>query len=208
MPYDFKKEMKELYSPAARPRIVTVPPARYIALEGQGDPNEPGGAYQQALAVLYAVAYTLKTSGKAGREIPGFFEYVVPPLEGFWPQGGPGAASKADFQWVSVLRLPGFVTEGDLEWAKAAASQKKKLDCGGARLLAVDEGLCVQALHTGPYDTEPQTVARLDAYLEENGYGNDMSPRRPHHEIYLSDPRKSPPEKWRTILRHPIRPAG
>lgn len=207
MPYDFKKEMKELYAPKTSPSIVTVPKANYIAVRGQGDPNEEGGAYQQAVGVLYAVAYTLKMSHKTDYKIPGFYEYVVPPLEGFWWQEGIQGvdyADKAGFQWVSVLRLPDFVTKADFAWAAEVAS-KKKLDCSQAEFLPIDEGLCVQMLHIGPYDAEPETVAQMDAYIKENGYENDFESGRLHHEIYLSDPRKSAPEKWRTVIRHPIR---
>lgn len=211
MPYDFKKEMRALYSPKAEPGIVTVPPANFITLQGRGDPNQPGGAYQQAVGVIYAVAYTLKMSRKNGREIPGFFEYVVPPLEGFWWQEGARGvdyAHKADFQWIAAMRLPDFVREEDFAWAQAQASQKKKMDCSAARFRTVDEGLCVQMLHVGPYDSEPASVARMEAYLAGNGYLSDWDSGRLHHEIYLSDPRKSPPEKWRTVIRHPVRIAG
>lgn len=208
MAFDFKKECRELYAPKAAPSIVTVPRANFIAMEGRGDPNQEGGAYQQALAVLYAVAYALKMSYKAERKIPGFYEYVVPPLEGFWWQPGVQGVDyrdKSAFHWLSVIRLPDFVTEPDFCWAVEEASRKKKLDCSGAAFYTLEEGLCVQALHIGPYDGEPETVARMDRYLAENGYANDFSDARRHHEIYLSDPRKSPPEKWRTIIRHPIR---
>ena len=211
MPYDFKKEMKELYAPKAAPAVIQVPPANFITVRGQGDPNEKGGAYQQAVSVLYAVAYTLRMSYKTAHKIPGFFEYVVPPLEGFWWQeGGPGVdyGRKAAFRWISALRLPGFITQADVAWAIAAASEKKKLDCTPVCFAAIDEGLCVQMLHAGPYDTEPATVAQMDAYLKGNGYENDFSASRLHHEIYLSGPLKSPPEKWRTVIRHPIRRAG
>lgn len=211
MVYDFKKEMKELYAPKTAPSMVNVPRASYISMEGQGDPNQEGGAYQQAIAVLYAVAYTLKMSYKSEYQIPGFYQYVVPPLEGFWWQPGvPGVdyANKAGFQWISLLRLPDFVRPEDFAWATEEASRKKKLDCSGARMLTVNEDLCVQALHIGPYDTEPETVARMEQYLAENGYVNDISDTRRHHEIYLSDPRKTPPEKWRTVIRHPIKLSG
>lgn len=208
MPVDFKKEFPKLYAPKAAPGIVTVPRANFIAMEGRGDPNQEGGAYQQALAVLYAVAYTLRMSHKTERKIPGFYEYVVPPLEGFWWQPGVQGVDyrdKSAFHWLSVIRLPDFVTEPDFCWAVEEASRKKKLDCSGAAFYTLEEGLCVQALHIGSYDGEPETVARMDRYLAENGYANDFSGARRHHEIYLSDPRKSPPEKWRTIIRHPIR---
>ena len=208
MPFDFKKEYKEFYLPKNKPEIVTVPPANYIAVRGDGDPNEPGGAYQQAIGVLYAVAYTLKMSYKPGHKIDGFYEYVVPPLEGFWWQDGAGCVNyshKAGFRWISVIRLPEFVTEEDFQWAVEAASQKKKLDCSAAQFLTVDEGLCVQMMHLGPFDDEPASVALMDQYIAEQGYENDFSPTRLHHEIYLSDARRVPPEKWKTVIRHPIR---
>ncbi len=208
MAFDFKKEYREFYQSKTVPEIVTVPAANYIAVRGKGDPNEEGGAYQQALGVLYAVAYTLKMSHKAEHRIEGFFEYVVPPLEGFWRQDGVDGvnyADKSSFCWISVLRLPDFVTEADFNWAVDAASKKKKLDCSAAEFLTVEEGLCVQCLHVGSYDDEPATVGRMDAYLAQNGYENDLSERRPHHEIYLSDARKTAPEKRKTVIRHPIR---
>ena len=208
MAFDFKKEFKEFYMPPERPEIVTVPRMNYIAVRGAGDPNEEGGAYQDAIGVLYALAYTLKMSYKSDYRIEGFFEYVVPPLEGFWWQEGAegiDCSDKAAFQWISVIRLPDFVTEKDLVWAKETAARKKKLDCSAAGFLTVDEGLCVQMLHVGPYDAEPATVARMDAFLREQGCENDFSAERLHHEIYLSDARKVPPEKWRTVIRHPIR---
>ena len=208
MAFDFKKEYKAFYMPKDRPELVTVPPANYIAVRGTGDPNEAGGAYQQAIAVLYAVAYTLKMSYKTDHRIEGFFEYVVPPLEGFWRQEGVDGfdhRKKSAFHWVSVIRLPDFVTEADLRWAAETASAKKKLDCSRAEFLTVDEGLCVQIMHVGPFDSEPETVAKMDAWLAENGYENDFSDARLHHEIYMSDARKVPPEKWRTVIRHPIK---
>lgn len=208
MPFDFKKAEKQLYQPKETPGVVEVPPAHYIAIEGMGDPNEENGAYQKAVSVLYAVAYTLKMSYKTDYKIEGFYEYVVPPLEGFWWQEGTEGADysrKTDFHWISVLRLPDFVTEKDFAWAAETAEKKKKIDCSGAKFWTLEEGLCVQALHLGPYDTEPETVARMDAFLAENGFRNDFSRERMHHEIYLSDPRKTPPEKWKTVIRHPIR---
>ena len=208
MAFDFKKEYKEFYLPKNRPEIVTVPAAKYIAVWGRGDPNEPGGAYQAAIGVLYAVAYTLKMSYKTDYRIEGFYDYVVPPLEGFWRQEGTAGADYADkaaFHWISVIRLPDFVTERDFRWAVETASKKKKLDCSAAEFLRIEEGLCVQILHKGPYDDEPATVALMDRFLLENGYENDFGNSRQHHEIYLSDPRKTPPEKWKTVIRHPIR---
>lgn len=208
MAFDFKKAYKEFYLPKNTPEIVTVPRANYIAVRGQGDPNREGGAYQQAIGVLYAVAYTLKMSYKTDHRIEGFYEYVVPPLESFWRQEGAAGvdyANKAAFQWISVIRLPEFVTEQDFAWAVETASRKKKLDCSAAEFLTVEEGLCVQIMHLGPYDDEPATVAIMDRYLLENGYENDLSDSRLHHEIYLSDPRKVEPAKWKTLIRHPIR---
>jgi len=208
MPFDFKREYREFYMPKARPEIVTVPPMNYAAVRGQGDPNQKGGAYQQAVSVLYAISYTIKMSHKGEHRIPGFFEYVVPPLEGFWRQEGAGAVDhsrKDSFSWISVIRLPDFVSRDDFAWAVSEAEQKKKLDCSAAEFLTVDEGLCVQMLHVGPYDSEPATVAAMDAFLAENGYMNDFSTTRLHHEIYLSDPHKVEAAKTKTVIRHPIR---
>lgn len=208
MAFDFKKEYREFYLPKNRPEIVTVPKANYIAVRGHGDPNEPDGAYQKAIEVLYSVAYTLKMSYKTDHKIEGFFEYVVPPLEGFWWQDGVNGVDygdKSTFNWISVIRLPDFVTEADFRWAVDTAAKKKKLACSAAELLPIDEGLCVQILHIGSYDAEPETVAVLDRFLAENGYVNDFSPIRLHHEIYLSDARKTAPDKLKTVIRHPIK---
>ena len=210
MVVDFKKVFRELYLPKDEPGMVDVPRANYIAVRGMGDPNEEGGAYQQAIAVLFAVAYTLKMSAKAGHAIEGFFEYVVPPLEGFWWQDGEkdvDYSAKERFHWISVLRLPEFVKQEDFAWAVEAAGKKKKLDCSAAEFLTVEEGLCVQMMHVGSFDTEPETVAAMDAYVRENGYVNDFSAARLHHEIYLFDARKVAPEKRKTIIRHPIKKA-
>ena len=208
MAFDFKKEYKEFYMPKNKPQIVTVPKANYIAVRGKGNPNEADGAYQQAMRVLYSVAYTLKMSYKTDYKIEGFFEYVVPPLEGFWWQEGVAGvdyANKDAFQWISVIRLPDFITEKDFAWAVETATKKKKLDCSSAEFLTIDECLCVLIMHIGAYDNEPETVAVMDAFLEETGYVNDFSETRLHHEIYLSDPRRTAPEKLKTVIRHPIR---
>lgn len=210
MPFDFKKEYKELYQPKSKPQIVEVPPMNYIAVRGTGDPNEDDGAYQQAISVLYAVAYTLKMSYKTDYKIAGFFEYVVPPLEGFWWQDdvdGVNYADKSGFYWISVIRLPDFVTKSDFDWAVETAAKKKKLDCSSAEFLTIEEGLCVQMMHVGSYDDEPASVALMDDYLAQNDYVNDLTAERLHHEIYLSDPRKTAPEKRKTVLRHPIKKA-
>ena len=210
MAFDFKKEYKEFYMPKNTPEIVTVPPANYIAVRGKGDPNEEGGEYKAAIGVLYAVAYTLKMSYKTDYRIRGFYDYVVPPLEGFWWQDGIEGINYSDksaFCWISVLRLPDFITKQDFDWAVKTATKKKKLDCSKAEFLTVDEGLCVQIMHIGAFDDEPATVARMDRFLEENGYRNDITNGRLHHEIYLSDARKVEPEKWKTVIRHPIKRA-
>lgn len=208
MAFDFRKEYKEFYMSKSVPEIVTVPKANYIAVRGMGDPNQEGGAYQSAVSILYAVAYTLKMSYKTDYRIEGFFEYVVPPLEGFWWQEGVDGidyGDKSTFHWISVIRLPEFVTKKDFDWAVEEAARKKKLDCSLAEFLTIEEGLCVQIMHIGPFDHEPSTVALMDQYIAENGYANDMNENRLHHEIYLSGARKAAPEKWKTIIRHPIR---
>ena len=207
MAFDFKKEYKEYYLPKNRPEIVTVPPMNFIAVRGQGDPNEEGGAYKAAIGVLYAVAYTIKMSKMGDKRIEGYFDFVVPPLEGFWWQEGVQGVDYGDksaFQWISCIRLPDFVTAEDFAWAVGEASRKKKLDCSCAEFLTVDEGLCVQMMHLGSFDDEPASVAVMDAYLAENGYETDFESGRLHHEIYLSDARKVAPEKWKTVIRHPI----
>ena len=208
MAFDFKKEYKEFYLPKEKPQIVTVPKANYIAVRGQGNPNEADGTYQKAVGVLYAIAYTLKMSYKTGYKMDGFYEYVVPPLEGFWWQEGVEGidySDKSTFHWISVIRLPEFVSKADFEWAVKQAEQKKKMDLSSAEYMTIDEGLCVQIMHIGPFDEEPATVERMDRYLAENGYENDLTSERLHHEIYLSDARKVAPEKWKTVIRHPVR---
>ena len=208
MAFDFKKEYKEFYMPKAKPQIVTVPKANYIAVRGKGNPNEEGGEYKAAIGVLYAIAYTVKMSKMGERRIDGYFDFVVPPLEGFWWQEGADGidyADKSTFCWISVIRLPDFVTKDDFDWAVKHAEQKKKLDCSAAEFLTVDEGLCVQIMHIGPFDDEPKTVALMDEYIAKNGYENDFSATRLHHEIYLSDARRVDPQKWKTVIRHPIK---
>lgn len=208
MAFDFKKEYKAYYMPKNKPEILTVPPANYIAVRGCGDPNEEGGAYRQAIGILYSVAYTLKMSYMTDYRIEGFYAYVVPPLEGFWWQEGREGidyGNKGAFRWISLIRLPDFVTEKDFAWAVERATEKKKLDCSRAEFLTVDEGLCVQIMHHGAFDDEPKTIAIMDAYLAEAGYVTDFTPERLHHEIYMSDARKVAPEKWKTVIRHPIR---
>ena len=208
MAFDFKKEYKEFYLPKAKPELVSVPPMNYIAVRGKGDPNEEDGAYKQAIGLLYGIAYTIKMSKKGSHQIDGYFDFVVPPLEGFWQQSGSNTidyAHKENFEWISVIRLPDFVTKADFDWAVQEAAAKKKLDFSPVEFLTVDEGLCVQCMHIGPYDDEPATVAAMDAFVQANGYANDLTDVRRHHEIYLSDVRKTVPEKLKTVIRHPIK---
>ena len=226
MAFDLKKEYKEFYMPKNKPEIVKIPPMNYVAVRGKGNPNVECGDYQQAISILYAVAYTLKMSYKTDYKIEGFFEYVVPPLEGFWWQGeqhpvdaemrtdrtdrrenvkGIDYSNKDTFNWISVIRLPDFITEKDFAWAVQTATKKKKIDCSPAEFLTIDEGLCVQIMHQGSFDSEPATVALLENYLKEQGYENNINEQRLHHEIYMSDARKVAPEKWKTVIRHPIK---
>ena len=209
-PFDYKKEYKALYLPKEMPSIVEVPSMQYAAVRGHGDPNEPEGEYGRAVAVLYGISYTIKMSYKGSRKVDGFFEYVVPPLEGFWwmEGGAPGVdyRNKSGFNWISIIRVPEFVTEEVFAWAKEEAQRKKRIDTRLAELITVSEGLCVQCLHIGSYNEEPATVAKMDHYRMEQGYENDISDRRRHHEIYLSDPRKVSPERMKTVIRHPVRP--
>ena len=208
MPFDFKKEYKEFYLPKNKPQIVNVPKANYIAIRGQGNPNEEGGAYKQTIGILYAVAYTLKMSYKTDYKIDGFYEYVVPPLEGFWWQDGicgVDYSKKDEFNWISIIRLPDFITRENFDWAVKTASEKKKIDCSKAEFLTIEEGLCVQIMHIGSFDDEPASLEKMDKYLEENGYEKDFSDTRLHHEIYLSDPRKTSPDKQKTVIRHPVK---
>lgn len=210
MPYDFKKEQKELYQPKTAPALVHVPKMNYLAVRGKGDPNDPDGEYARSIPLLYGVAYTLKMSPRAGHVIDGFFDYTVPPLEGFWWQPGLAGvdyANKAGFQFLSLLRLPDFVTRADFDWAVQAAAQKKKMDLSPVEFFPYDEGLCVQCLHLGPYDAEPQTAAKMHDFMRRQGYALDITDTRYHHEIYLSDPRKCDPARLKTVLRHPVRPA-
>ena len=208
MAFDYKKEYKEFYMPPKQPTIVTVPPMNFIAVRGQGDPNEEGGEYKQAIGLLYGIAFTVKMSKKGDREIEGYFDYVVPPLEGFWRQNGISGidyAHKEKFEWISLIRLPDFVTKADFEWASEQASKKKKTDFSKVEFLTYDEGLCVQCMHIGSYDDEPATVQKMHEFMQQKGYALDINDQRFHHEIYLSDARKTTPDKLKTVIRHPIR---
>ena len=208
MAFDFKKEYKEFYMPKDRPGIVTIPPMNYIAVRGKGDPNLEDGDYKKAMSLLYGIAFTIKMSKKGDHRIEGFYDYVVPPLEGFWWQDGVEGidySDKSTFQWISVIRLPDFVTGPDFDWAVEEAAKKKKADFSAAEFMTYDEGLCVQCMHTGPYDDEPATVEKMHEYIRQQGYELDITDKRLHHEIYLSDARKTAPEKLKTVIRHPIK---
>ena len=210
MAFDFKKEYREFYMPKDKPGIVTVPSMNYIAVRGQGDPNLEEGEYKQSIGVLYGIAFTIKMSKMGDHRIDGYFDYVVPPLEGFWWQEGIAGIDfdhKEEFQWISVIRLPDFVTIDDFNWAVAEATRKKHMDFSKASFLTYDEGLCVQCMHIGSYDAEPATVSMMHAYMEQQGYALDITGERRHHEIYLSDARKVAAEKRKTVIRHPIRKA-
>lgn len=208
MPFDYKKEYKEFYMPNNRPSIVTVPKMNFVSVRGKGDPNRENGEYKNAIALLYAVAFTIKMSKKGSRKIEGYFDYVVPPLEGFWWQEGGGEidyGNKEGFNFISVIRLPDFVQKTDFDWAVREAVEKKKTDFSKVKFLTYDEGLCVQCLHIGSYDDEPATIESMHGYMRANGYESDIGENRYHHEIYLSDPRKCAAEKLRTVIRHPIK---
>lgn len=208
MAFDFKKEYKEFYLPPAKPGLVEVPAMNFLAVRGQGDPNASDGEYQRAMGLLYGVAFTIKMSKLGDRRIKGYFDYVVPPLEGFWWMKDGGAIDygrKEDFRWISLIRLPDFVSRADFDWAIGEAGQKKKQDFSPVELLSYDEGLCVQCMHIGSYDDEPATLRAMEEFAAQQGYVPDIGPERHHHEIYLSDARKVPPEKRKTVIREPIR---
>ena len=208
MAFDYKKEYKEFYMPANKPSIVTVPKMNYIAVRGKGNPNDENGEYKDSIRLLYAIAFTIKMSYKGLHIIDGYFEYVVPPLEGFWWQEGSDTidyANKNGFNFISLIRLPDFVTKADFDWAVQEATSKKKADFSKVEFLTYDEGVCVQCMHVGSYDDEPKTVALMHEYMKANGYELDITNVRYHHEIYLSDPRKCAVEKLKTVVRHPIK---
>ena len=208
MAFDYKKEYREFYMPARRPEIIDVPEMNFIAVRGKGDPNEEEGEYKETMNLLYGIAYTIKMSKKGDRRIEGYFDYVVPPLEGFWWQEGISGvdyAHKEKFNWISVIRLPDFVKKEDFYWAVREATVKKKTDFSKVEFLTIKEGLCVQCMHVGPYDDEPETVRKMDEFIEQQGYVNDLNDTRRHHEIYLSDARKTDPAKLKTVIRHPIK---
>lgn len=208
MAFDYKKEYKEFYLPKNKPSLVEIPSMNFVAVRGQGDPNEEGGEYKAAMSLLYGIAFTIKMSKLGDHRIEGYFDYVVPPLEGFWWQEGKKGidySHKESFRWISLIRLPDFVTRADFDWAVAEATKKKKMDFSKVEFLTYQEGLCVQCMHIGPYDEEPATVEKMEIFLREQGYETDITQDRYHHEIYLSDARKVVPEKRKTVLRLPVR---
>ena len=208
MAFDYKKEYKEYYLPPKKPQIITIPSMNFIAVRGTGDPNEENGVYKESIGLLYGIAYTIKMSKMGKHKIQGYFDYVVPPLEGFWWQEGSQGvdySQKETFQWISLIRLPEFVTEETFQWSVKEATVKKQADFSNIEFLTYEEGLCVQCMHIGPYDNEPETVQLMDQYAEEQGYTLDFESGRYHHEIYLSDVRRCKPENLKTVIRHPIR---
>ena len=211
MAFDYKKEYKEFYMPKNKPGIVDVPAMNYIAVRGKGDPNAEGSEYKASIGLLYGIAFTIKMSKLGDHQIDGYFDYVVPPLEGFWWQDGVNGIDyvhKETFQFLSVIRLPDFVTKEEFDWAIQEATRKKKTDFSKVEFLTCTEGLCVQCMHLGPYDEEPATIRRMEEYAAAEGYTIDITDKRLHHEIYLSDARKVAPERWKTVIRHPIRKAN
>lgn len=208
MPFDFKKEYKEFYMPPKKPGIVKIPKMNYIAVRGTGDPNSENGEYKESIGLLYAVAFTIKMSKLGSHRMAGYFDYVVPPLEGFWRQEGSDSIDysyKEKFHFISAIRLPDFVTADEFNWAVGEAARKKKLDLSKVEFFTYDEGLCVQCMHIGPYDDEPKTIEAMHEHAAQNGCVPDIRAERMHHEIYLSDPRKCAPERLKTVVRHPIK---
>ncbi len=208
MAFDYKKEYKEFYMPKNKPSIVEVPPMNYIAVRGKGNPNEEGSEYKESIGLLYGIAFTIKMSKKGNHQIDGYFDYVVPPLEGFWWQEnvkGIDYSRKEDFNFISVIRLPDFVTKEDFDWAIAEAAKKKETDFSKVEFLTYDEGLCVQCMHIGSYDDEPATIQIMHDFMTAEGYELDITDKRFHHEIYLSDARRVAPERLKTVIRHPIK---
>ena len=208
MAFDYKKEYREYYMPPKTPTIISVPSMNYIAVRGQGDPNIEGGEYKQSIDLLYGIAFTIKMSKKSSKQIEGYFDYVVPPLEGFWWQEGIQGidySQKENFKWISLIRVPDFVSKNDFDWAIEKATSKKKTDFSKVEFLTYDEGLCVQCMHIGSYDDEPATVQLMHEYIEQEGHSLDITENRFHHEIYLSDARRVAPDKLKTVIRHPIK---
>lgn len=212
MAFDYKKEYKEFYMPKNTPSIVDVPKMNYIAVRGKGNPNDEVSEYKMSIGLLYAIAFTIKMSYKGTHKIDGYFEYVVPPLEGFWWQNAKNYSidynNKEDFNFISLIRLPDFVTKKDFDWAIKEATTKKKEDFSKVEFLTYNEGKCVQCMHIGSYDDEVKTISLMHEYMKENGYELDITNERFHHEIYLSDPRRCSVSNLKTVIRHPIKIRG
>lgn len=207
MAFDYKKEYKEFYLPPKTPELIDIPSMNFAAVRGKGNPNEEDGEYKSSIGLLYGIAFTIKMSRLGSRKIEGYFEYVVPPLEGLWWQDGFSGidySKKETFEWISMIRLPDFVTKEDFGWAVAEATKKKGLDFSRTEFFTYREGLCVQCMHVGPYDAEPATIEKMDAYAAERGYAVDIGASRFHHEIYLGDPRRCDETKLKTVIRHPV----
>lgn len=207
MAFDFKKEYKEFFLPPVTPTLVDVPPANYIAVRGMGNPNDEGSEYKDSIGLLYGIAFTIKMSKKGGRQIEGYFDYVVPPLEGLWwsENGEVNYAHKEAFHFISMIRLPEFVTRADFDWAVAEATRKKKTDFSKVEFFHYEEGRCVQCMHIGPFDSEPITIGKMKAFAEQQGLSIAIDDVRRHHEIYLSDPRKTAADKLKTVIRYPVK---
>lgn len=209
MTFDYKKEYKEFYLPKDTPSLVKLPSINYLAVRGAGNPNIEDGEYKKSIGLLYAIAFTIKMSKKSDHRIDGYFDYVVPPLEGFWWQPNQkdsiDYSRKDDFQFISVLRLPDFVTKADFDWAVSEATHKKRQDFSAVKFWTYDEGLCAQVMHHGSYDDEPATIEKLRQFILDQGYTLDIQNPRYHHEIYLSDPRRCKVENLKTVIRHPIK---
>ena len=208
MVFDYKKEYKEFYMPKNKPAIVEIPTMNYIAVRGKGDPNAEGSEYKASIGLLYGIAFTIKMSKKGSHQIDGYFDYVVPPLEGLWWQEnakGIDYSRKSDFQFISMIRLPDFVTKADFEWAIKEASDKKQTDFSKVEFFTYEEGVCVQCMHIGAYDDEPDTIKMMQEFIDSEGYKLDITDKRLHHEIYLSDARRVAPERLKTVIRHPIK---
>ena len=208
MTFDYKKEYKEYYLPKNKPVLVSIPRMNYIAINGHGDPNDEKGEYKDALSLLYSIAFTLKMSYKTDYHIEGYFSYVVPPLEGLWWQNNSNTIDyqhKEDFNWISMIRLPDFITKKDVDWAITTANAKKQKSHSQVYFFTLEEGLCVQCMHRGSFDDEPATLELIHSYIDNNDLLTDISETRRHHEIYLSDPRKCKAENIKTVLRIPVR---
>mgnify|MGYP000930637935 FL=1 len=209
MVFDFKKEFKRFYKPSENPEIIEIPKMNFIAVRGKGNPNEKEGEYHKAVEMLYGVAYTLKMSYKTQYKIEGFFEYVVPPLEGLWWQENVKhenyLLNKELFNWISLIRVPDFIKKEDVEWAIKCATEKKKKDFSKVEFFSYNEGLCVQCMHIGSYNEEPETIQRMNEFAQNNGYNIELTEKRYHHEIYLSDPRKTDINKLKTVIRQPVK---